>query len=70
MAEYRVNIREILEKEVIIEAGSRTEATQIAANRYRNEDIVLTADDYKETEISSKKIENTKEAENKKYKGI
>ena len=53
-ASYEVIIREILEKSVFIAAGSLEEAQQIAEFEYYDQgNIVLTDDNYIETEITA-----------------
>lgn len=49
--EYQFEIEEKLKKTVSIEAESEQEAIDILRQKYYNEDIVLTADDYAGTEI-------------------
>jgi|GEM_PF-1871889 hypothetical protein len=43
---YCVVIEETLVREVVVEANSFDEATNIVANAYHNEDIVLDGDDF------------------------
>lgn len=49
---FTVNIREILEREVEIEAENLQEAHAKAEQQYRDEKIVLNEADYKGTEIT------------------
>lgn len=56
MKYVKVIVKEILEKEIIIEIeGKQTEedAIEQVGINYRNEDIVLDFDDFKETEIKA-----------------
>ena len=43
---YKVVIRETLKRKVEIEAGSKADAFLSAYEKYKNGDIVLTADDF------------------------
>ena len=43
---YKVNIEEILSRVVEIEAGTEEEAIEIALDKYRNEEIILSDADY------------------------
>lgn len=47
MIEYKIKIREILERTVSIEAENEEEAIYKAEQLYRNCDIVLDSEDYK-----------------------
>lgn len=49
--EYKFEIEEKLKKTVSIEAESEHEAVEILRKKYRDEEIVLTADDYAGSEI-------------------
>lgn len=49
--EYKFEIEEKLKKTVSIEAESEQEAVEILRKKYRDEEIVLTADDYAGSEI-------------------
>ena len=51
MKEYVFEIEEKLKKTVSIEAESEHEAVEILRKKYRDEEIVLTADDYAGSEI-------------------
>lgn len=51
--EYKFEIEEKLKKTVSIEAKSKREAVKILREKYQNEEIVLTADDYAGSEIYS-----------------
>ena len=48
---YTINIRETLEREVEVDAGSAEEALLIAKTRYDNGDIVLDSEDFMGVEI-------------------
>jgi len=54
---YLVTIEEMLTKDFEIEADSQAEAERIVREKYRNEDIVLTADDFSGVSVYSKEIE-------------
>jgi hypothetical protein len=58
---YVVNIREILEREVEIEADSLQKAQEKIEQQYNDEKIVLTADDYKGTEVIVRQMEKNRE---------
>lgn len=51
MKKYLVEITETLQKQITVSANSREEAEQKVKERYRNEDIVLTEDDYIDTDF-------------------
>lgn len=48
MSEYRIKIVERLEKVITVEAPSEAVALLVANNKWRDEKIVLTADDFAE----------------------
>lgn len=50
-------ITEYLERQVVIEADSEAEAYKKGFEKYRNEEIVLDADDYVETTFDIKQEE-------------
>ena len=54
---FTVNIREILERQIEIEAGNLIEAQAEAEQQYRDEKIVLNENDYKGTEISVQQLD-------------
>lgn len=60
--EYEVTITETLQKTVNVEASSKDEAEQIAEDMWRDEEIVLTAEDFTEVEY---KADNGKEISDK-----
>lgn len=51
MNEYKVTIKEFLEKDVSIQANSKTEAIQLVKDMYKKEDIILSSEDYITTEF-------------------
>lgn len=51
--EYVVYITETLQKKVIIEATSMSEAIEVANEKYNKEEIVLDSNDYLETEFNA-----------------
>lgn len=53
---YKVMITETLEEILEVEASSWHEAELIVRGMYRNEEIVLTADNYVHTEIRTEEI--------------
>lgn len=63
---YLVNIREILEKEIEIEADSMMQAEEEAERQYREEKIVLNEMDYKGTEISAQQMRKIQQEEREK----
>ena len=52
MSEYQIQITETLSKTIIVEADSIEDAEMIAQDMYRNEEIVLTPDDYDYTDMT------------------
>lgn len=55
--DYKVTIRETLEKEIDVKAFSAAEAQMAVENAYRSGNIVLTADDFTEREINCREAE-------------
>ena len=55
MKEFEVNITETLQKTVTVEAESREEAERMAEDMWRDEDIVLDAEDFTGVEFSGNK---------------
>lgn len=51
MRNFRIEIKEVLQKHIDIEAHSAEEALVLVQNQYKREDIVLSADDYSYTDI-------------------
>lgn len=51
MKKYQVKVKEILERVIEIEAENREKAIDIVNDMYRNQDIILDSEDYKETKI-------------------
>lgn len=51
MKTFEIEVHEILSRVIRIEAESQSDALLKVKEMYRNEEIVLDADDYKETEI-------------------
>lgn len=49
---YKIEITETLQRQIEIEANSKEEAEKIAKQKYQNEEIVLSSDDYVNTSIS------------------
>lgn len=58
---YDIEIEEVLQKVVKIEANSLDEAIDIAQNRYSNQEYILDYEDCKGTEFREYKDEITKE---------
>lgn len=52
MKKYKFEITEILQKQIEIEANSYDEAYQKVKSQYKNEDIILDASDYIDTEYN------------------
>ena len=50
--EYRIKITEILEKTSPVKADSFVEAMDIVKEKYKNEEIILSADDYVSTKFT------------------
>lgn len=63
---YLVNIREILEREVEIEAENLMQAQEEVEKQYREEKIVLNENDYKGTEISVQQMRKNQQEEREK----
>ena len=51
MKTYIITVKEILERQIPIEAESRLSARLRILEQYENEEIVLDSSDYKETNI-------------------
>lgn len=51
MPKFKVEITETLQKQIDIEAETMNDAIKIARLKYRNSEIVLSAEDYIDTEI-------------------
>ena len=49
---YHIKVEEILEKTIPVTANSLTDAIAIVQDRYKNEEIVLTASDFTQVTIS------------------
>lgn len=62
---YEIEIEEILQKVVKIEADSLEDAIDIAKERYSNEEYLLDDQDYKDTEFREYKDEVIKEKKSK-----
>ena len=56
---YKAVIREILEREIEIEADSNVAAYLLAHEKYKNDDIVLTADDFENFSITIRTNDKT-----------
>lgn len=56
MSKYLVKITEILQRQVEVEAKSIEEAEDAAIMLYRNEDIVLDAEDFVDAKFKAVKI--------------
>ena len=48
MQEYEIEIDEILQKIVKVVAESKEDAIRLVSKKYRNEEIILTAEDFKD----------------------
>ncbi len=62
---YEIEIEEILQKVVKVEANSLEEAIDIAREKYSNEEYVLDYQDYKDTEFREYKDEVIKQNKSK-----
>lgn len=62
---YEIEIEEVLQKVVKIEANSLDEAIDIAKEKYSNEDYILDYQDCKGTEFREYKDEKPKEKKSK-----
>lgn len=60
---FKVNIREILERQIEIEAKNLMEAQAEVEQQYQDEKIVLDENDYKGTEISVQQLRKIQEKE-------
>ena len=56
MNKYKVIIYETLSKTIDIEAENRSDAIKKVKEKYKNEEIVLSADDYLDTEFDCMKV--------------
>ena len=56
---YKAVIRETLERKVKIEADSKVDAYLLAHEKYKNGDIVLTADDFDNFNITIRTNDKT-----------
>lgn len=56
MAKYVVSIYETLVKDIEIEAEDYSDAIKKVKEKYNNEEIVLSADDYLDTKFNVSKI--------------
>lgn len=45
MSKYEVEITEVLQKQIVVEANSKEEAENIVREQYRNEEVVLSSED-------------------------
>jgi len=63
MVKFTVEITETLQRQIEIEADNSVDAAIIAKQKYRNGEIVLTSEDYVDTEIRA--IQKTR---NRNYK--
>ena len=62
---YEIELEEILQKVVKVEANSLEEAIDIAREKYSNEEYVLDYQDYKDTEFREYKDEVIKQKKSK-----
>lgn len=62
---YEIEIEEVLQKVVKVEANSLEEAIDIAREKYSNEEYVLDYQDYKDTEFREYKDEVIKQKKSK-----
>lgn len=53
MQEFEIEIEEILQKVINVEADSEEEAIRIVKEKYRNEEIVLDELDFKEVNVKN-----------------
>lgn len=53
MKQYKVEIEEVLQCRIIINAENREEAIRIAKEKYRNEEIILDYNDFKDVNFRS-----------------
>lgn len=58
MKKYKITITETLKKELEIEAGSKDEAMDLVKEKYKNEEIILTADDFVDVDFKVKEDRN------------
>ena len=49
---YKIKITEVLEKTISINANSFVEAMDIVKEKYKNEEIILSANDYASTKFT------------------
>ena len=53
MKQYKVEIEELLQRRITIDAENREEAIRIAKEKYRNEEIILNYNDFKDVNFRS-----------------
>lgn len=53
MKQYKVEIEEVLQRRITIDAENREEAIRIAKEKYRNEEIILDYNDFKDVNFRS-----------------
>lgn len=58
MKKYKITITESLKKELEIEAVSKDEAMDLVKEKYKNEEIILTADDFADVDFKVKEARN------------
>lgn len=64
MKKFKIEIEEVLQRVVEVEAATKNEAIDIAKNLYKNEEIILDGADFKGVEFSEYQDEVIK---NRKY---
>lgn len=58
MKKYKIIITETLKKELEIEAESKDKALEFVKEKYRDEEIVLSADDFVDVDFKVKETRN------------
>lgn len=53
MKQYKVEIEEVLQRRITIDAENREEAIRIAKGKYRNEEIIIDYNDFKDVNFRS-----------------
>lgn len=53
MDTYNIEITEVLQRLIKIEANSREEAIKLAKEKYRNEEIILDYNDFKDVDFKN-----------------
>lgn len=67
---YKINIIETLEKTIEIKATTREEALYIATDKYKGEEVILTAEDHTNTSIIVQDVEKDYDQNNQELRSF